>query len=70
MTLKHLRSMNKISQLKLAEFLNIDQTTVSKWENGKTLLTIDYIPKLSKIFKCSYEVLVNAVLETQKQKEL
>ncbi len=45
-----LRSDNSLTLTKLAAALDIDQSTLSKIENGKRNIPIDVLPKLSKIF--------------------
>lgn len=45
-----LRSDNGLTLTKLAAALDIDQSTLSKIENGKRNVPIDILPKLSKTF--------------------
>lgn len=45
-----LRSDNSLTLTKLAAALDIDQSTLSKIENGKRNVPVDVLPKLSKIF--------------------
>jgi HTH-type transcriptional regulator, competence development regulator len=45
-----LRSDNGLTLTKLAAALDIDQSTLSKIENGKRNVPVDVLPKLSKIF--------------------
>ena len=45
-----LRSDSRLTLTKLAAALDIDQSTLSKIENGKRNVPVDVLPKLSKIF--------------------
>lgn len=45
-----LRSDNKLTLTKLAAALDLDQSTLSKIENGKRNVPIDILPKLATIF--------------------
>ena len=45
-----LRSDNSLTLTKLAAALDIDQSTLSKIENGKRNVPVEVLPKLSKIF--------------------
>ena len=51
MTLKELRLFNNLTQLQVAQAINIDRTTYIKVERGKAKLKADAIPKLCKLFK-------------------
>lgn len=51
--LKELRKESKITQEQLAEYLNIDQTMVTKLENGTRSLNISLIEKICSLFGCS-----------------
>lgn len=46
----NLRLDNGLTLTKLAAALDIDQSTLSKIENGKRNVPIDVLPKLSKLF--------------------
>jgi len=45
-----LRADSGLTLTKLAAALDIDQSTLSKIENGKRYVPVDVLPKLSKIF--------------------
>lgn len=47
----NLRSGNGMTLTKLAAALDIDQSTLSKIENGKRNVPIEILPKLSKVFE-------------------
>ena len=44
-TLKQIREKKGYSQEQLAEIMNISRTTISKIENGKFAISIDYLVK-------------------------
>lgn len=47
---KFLRETNNISQSKLAKDLNIDQSTLAKWENGTRKISLNRAIKISNYF--------------------
>ena len=51
------RKQFSYSQKQLADMLQIDRTTVSKWEVGEAKPRAEILKKLSEIFKCSMEEL-------------
>lgn len=53
MRLKELRKESKITQEQLAEYLGVDQTLVTKLENGTRNLTSSLIDKICALFGCS-----------------
>ena len=46
-TLKEMREKKGYSQDELAEAMNVNRTTISKIENGKFNLSLDYLSKFS-----------------------
>ncbi len=50
--LKKIRIKNGRTQQELAEFLNISTQSISKWEQGKALPSIEFLPKIAEFFKC------------------
>lgn len=48
--LVQLRKKNGLSQLELAEKLNVSRQAISKWEVGSTIPSIDNIKKLSNMY--------------------
>lgn len=55
----HLRIVNNIPQERLANTLNVSRQSISKWESGETLPTIDKILEISKLFAISTDELLN-----------
>ncbi|MCH8490674.1 MAG: helix-turn-helix domain-containing protein [Oceanicaulis sp.] len=49
--INQLRSVNRLTLTKLAAALDIDQSTLSKIENGKRNVPIEILPKLATVFK-------------------
>jgi transcriptional regulator with XRE-family HTH domain len=48
--LQKLRINNtKLSQKDIADYLNVDRNTVAAWENGKTDIKSEYIPKIAEL---------------------
>lgn len=54
---QHRKSLN-ISQIDLAELLNVSQTSVAHYENGKRVPTLDVIMKMAMIFNISIDTLL------------
>ncbi len=53
-----LRKDKKLTQDDLAKIMLVDRTTISKWERGVYIPSIEYLLVLQKIFKVSiYEIL-------------
>ncbi len=52
-TVKRIRRKVGYSQDEVARFIGIDQTAMSRIENGKQTLSIVHLIKLSKLFRCS-----------------
>lgn len=53
--LKNKRLQNNLSQKQVADYLNISHQSVSKWENGDALPSIEYLPGLAKCLKCNID---------------
>ena len=51
--LKQLRKESKITQEQLAKYLNVDQTMITKLENGTRSLSVSMIEKICNLFGCS-----------------
>ena len=56
--IKSLRKESRLTQEQLAEFLNIDQSMVTKLENGTRSLTITLLDKICSLFGCTEEFLL------------
>ena len=56
--IKELRIENDISQVKLAELCNVQQSCVSKWERGLTLPDAEMIVAICHAFHVSADYLL------------
>lgn len=56
--LKQLREKSKFTQSELADYLQISQSTLSKWESGLLLPKIRYLPPIAKLFNVTVDYLV------------
>ena len=50
--LKELRAKAKKTQKDLADYLMISPQSVSKWELGESLPSMEYLPKIAKFLDC------------------
>lgn len=50
--LKALRLKSGLSQKQVADYLNVSPQSVSKWEKGEALPSIDYLPGLAECLNC------------------
>ena len=56
--LKELRKESTITQEQLAKYLNVDQSLVTKLENGSRSLNVSLIDKICSLFGCTEEYLL------------
>lgn len=57
--IKEIREKAGLNQDQIAKFLNIDQTYVSKIENGERQIPSEILEKLSNLFGCTLHDLLN-----------
>lgn len=57
--ISELRKKKDMTQLELADMLNISHQAVSKWERGESMPDIMLLPKLSEIFNTSIDQLLS-----------
>lgn len=55
---RDLRKEKSLTQMELAKILNIDQTTVSKWEVGKAIPDYDTLQRLADFYNVSVDYLL------------
>ena len=55
--LRELRKNSKLTQEQMAQYLGIDQSMVTKLENGTRVLNVTLIEKICSLFCCSEEYL-------------
>ena len=53
--LKRIRLENNLTQKDVADFLHISPQSISKWENGEATPSIDFLPMLAQLFKCTID---------------
>ena len=51
--LKEIRMKSGKTQKDLAEYLSISPQSVSKWEKGESLPSMEYLPKIAKFLGCT-----------------
>ena len=66
----HLRVVNNISQEELAKLLKVSRQSLSKWENGDSLPSLNKIKELCSIFKVSADELIDDEIIIHKGKRL
>lgn len=49
---KELREASNLTQIQLANFLNIDQSYISKFEKGERNISVDILEKVCDLFGC------------------
>ncbi len=59
MSIKKLREKKKISQIQLAEMLNVTQSAVAMWETGVNKPRVGTLVQLAKILDCTVDELLN-----------
>ena len=64
--LRAIRLQKELSQKQVADYLNVSPQSVSKWEKGEALPSIEYLPKLAECF----EVDINAFFKPIQKKEI
>ena len=61
--IKTLRKEKQLTQMQLAEHMNISDKTISKWERGLGCPDISFFPKLSGVFDVDLEKLLSGRLD-------
>ena len=67
--LKFLREQKKLSQNKLGELANVNQTTIARWENEEMAPSIDNVIELSKIFNIDLADLLGRDLQLNEDRK-
>ena len=60
-TLRTQRLKCGLSQKQVADFLSVSPQSVSKWEKGESLPSIDFLPELAECFNCD----INSFFENE-----
>lgn len=66
MYISRLRKRSNMTQMQLADLLNISSQAVSKWERGESMPDIGMLPELARIFNISIDALLNANMEKER----
>ncbi len=56
--IKVFREKSGFTQMYIAEKLQIDKSTVSKWETGESMPRVDKLKQLAKILNCTVDELL------------
>ena len=66
--IKYLREMENITQANVAKFLSVEQSMISKYENGKRAISSDSLNKLATLFCCPVKTIItdSCILPTRK----
>lgn len=70
LTIRERRKKKKLSQLQLAQLLNVDQTAISQWETNRTRPSLENLVQLSNIFNCEIKDLINNEISVKKKKKM
>lgn len=57
--IKELRKMANLTQKEFADRLNVKQSTVNCWENGKRVPSIETLSEIARLFKISANFLLD-----------
>ena len=68
-TIYQLRTARNMSQLELAEALEVSRQSISKWETGAAVPELDKLVKLSDVFGITLDELVRGAAEPGEPKE-
>lgn len=60
MSFKKVRERSGLTQNQIAAALNVDQSTVSLWESGKTQPRAKLLPSLAKLLDCKIDDLLGS----------
>lgn len=63
---KDMRKKKGLTQVELAKLLNVQQTTVSKWEVGRATPDYPVLIKLAELFEVSIDYLLGAEKQEKK----
>jgi transcriptional regulator with XRE-family HTH domain len=55
------RAAHKLTQVEIAQRMNVDQTSVSKWETGKCLPRPPVLLRLAALYGCTVDELLRGV---------
>lgn len=66
--IKYIREMENMTQADVAKFLGVDQSMISKYENGERAISSDSLNKLATLFCCPVKTIIteSCILPTEK----
>ena len=66
--IKYIREMENMTQADVAKFLGVDQSMISKYENGERTISSDSLNKLATLFCCPVKTIItdSCILPTGK----
>lgn len=64
-TIRQLRKRAGFTQSDLAKTLGVDQSTISQWENARTVPELDKIPQLAKLFGVSEQTFFDGLPDSK-----
>lgn len=62
--IQNARKKCKFSQTEIANELNVDRSTVAKWETGKALPRAEMLIKLANVLECTVDELLTGENKT------
>ncbi len=62
--LKELREARDITQMKLAELINVPQSTIATWETGRAFPRAEKLPAIAKALGCTVDELLQSPAES------
>ena len=57
--LREKREEAELTQNEVAEELHVSPQSISKWERGEALPSVEFLPKLAEIYKCKIDDFFN-----------
>ena len=68
MNFNQLRKSLNLTQVEVAEKMNINQTTISKWEKNKAIPSLETMKKLAETLQVDVNEILNCFIEkTEKE---
>ncbi len=59
--LKELRTIKKASQQQIADKLNIERSTYTKWETGQVMLRVDQLQEIANLYGIDFEFMARCI---------
>ena len=64
-----LRKKNKLTQMELAEKLNFSNKSISKWESGEAIPSVEILLKIANLFGVKLDYFVNLTHQEEEIKQ-